>query len=130
MTTGFEIALDDDDAELLEPLDEILFPDFTDLMGLIFMLTPSSGAGLFFSDAGTCFKLALVGGLPEDTGLNVPLDCLSMDGAEVLFGGGVGKDEDLEGNGMSSFFPSSEFKAEAGMVPKLLRFVEPWRVSE
>ena len=94
------------------------------------MLTPSKGAGLFFRDAGTCFKLAFVGGLPEDTGLNVPLACLSVDGAELLLGKGVGEDEDLDGNGISSFFPSSEFKADAGIVPKLLRLVEPWRVSE
>lgn len=101
----------------------ILFPDFTDFKGLIFMQTPRTGAAAFFTDAGTCFKLAFVGSQPDVTGLKVALICLSL-GVVTL-----GEAKHCFCSGMRSFFPSSVLSAEAGIFPKLLRFVGPWRDS-
>lgn len=118
-TTGFEIVV------AVVVVGVILLPALTDFMGLIFILTPSRGAAIFFAAAaaGTCFKLAF-DGRPDVTGLKVPLDGLLKD--FVVGGGGGGV---LEGRGMSNFLPNSELRAEAGIFPKLLRFVGPWRDS-
>lgn len=114
-TTGFEETEDTVVAVVVAVM--ILFPDLTDLMGLIFMLTPRMGAETFFTDTGTCFKLPFV-----DIGLKVPLTCRSLEVELVLVCEEV---KHFVGSGISSFFPSSELSAEAGMFPKLLRFVEP-----
>ena len=118
MTTGLETTVVVE-IVVLVVVDVILCPGLTDLILLIFMLTPPNfGDGLTLATAG--FKLSFVGGRPDDAGLTVVLDCL-LDEVEGC---------DLLGSGIRSDFASSEFKAATGTLPRPLRFVGPCRDSE
>ena len=136
-TTGLDIDADD---VVVGVVGAILCPAFTDLIRLIFMVTPSLGAELTLvaSAAGTCLRDSFVGGRPEEAGLKVTLGASLLadvvivadtadDKAGAVSGGAV---EALVGNGMRSFLANSDVRADAGTLPKLLRLVGPCRVSK
>lgn len=64
LTMGF------DKAEVAAFNGVIMLPDFTGFVMFIFTPPPKVGTELVLMETGTCFKLAFVGSLPADKGLN------------------------------------------------------------